>query len=53
MAREFARQGAWVGLHYNASEGPAKALFGDFFFVEALCRVVQPGRLRPEISALA
>ena len=26
LAREFARQGAWVGLHYNASEVAAKAL---------------------------
>jgi unsaturated chondroitin disaccharide hydrolase len=22
-------------------------MFGDFFFVEALCRVVHPGKLRP------
>ena len=26
VAREFARQGAWVGLHYNASETQAQAL---------------------------
>ncbi len=29
LAREFARHGAWVGLHFNASEGPAKALAAE------------------------
>ena len=29
VAREFARQGAWVGLHYNASEDQAKALAAE------------------------
>jgi hypothetical protein len=28
-------------------------MFGDFFFVEALCRVALPGGLRPEHSDLA
>lgn len=27
-------------------------MFGDFFFVEALCRVALPGRFRPEVSEL-
>jgi 3-oxoacyl-[acyl-carrier protein] reductase len=29
LAREFARQGAWVGLHYNASETAAQALAAE------------------------
>ena len=29
LAREFARQGAWVGLHYNASVDAAKALAAE------------------------
>ena len=29
LAREFARQGAWVGLHYNASADAAKALAAE------------------------
>ncbi len=29
LAREFARQGAWVGLHYNASDVPAQALAAE------------------------
>ena len=29
VAREFARQGAWVGLHYNASQAAARALAAE------------------------
>ena len=29
LAREFARQGAWVGLHYNASQDAAQALAAE------------------------
>lgn len=55
---------AWEDAHRGAlkhgcysrphREGMDSAtLFGDFFFVEALCRAVLPGRLRPEHSDLA
>lgn len=29
LAREFAAQGAWVGLHYNASDGAARAVAAE------------------------
>ena len=40
LAREFARQGAWVGLHYNASADAAKALAAEI--------VAAGGRVTPQ-----
>lgn len=55
---EFAREGEHRGLLKNAcyskphNEGVRSAtMFGDFFFVEALCRVMLPGKLRPGAPA--
>ena len=39
-----------LGRAVGGAEGVDSAtMFGDFFFVEALCRVALPGRLRPEL----
>jgi len=50
----FASEGAHRGLLKHScyskphNEGVDSAtLFGDFFFVEALCRVAMPGKFRP------
>lgn len=56
FASEDSHRGALKHSCYSRPhrEGVDSAtMFGDFFFTEALCRVVQPGRLRPETSALA
>ena len=51
---EFAREGSHRGLLKHScyskphNEGVQSAtMFGDFFFAEALCRVVLPGQFRP------
>ena len=56
FASEDSHRGALKHSCYSRphNEGVDSAtMFGDFFFVEALCRVVHPGRLRPELSALS
>lgn len=55
FAEEDAHRGALKHSCYSRPhrEGVDSAtMFGDFFFVEALCRVALPGRLRPEQSEL-
>ena len=54
---EFASESSHRGLLKNScyskphNEGVDGAtMFGDFFFVEALCRVVMPGKFRPVTS---
>jgi unsaturated chondroitin disaccharide hydrolase len=54
---EFASESSHRGLLKNScyskphNEGiDGATMFGDFFFVEALCRVVMPGKLRPVSS---
>jgi unsaturated chondroitin disaccharide hydrolase len=51
---EFARETSHRGLLKNScyskphNEGVCSAtMFGDFFFIEALCRVMLPGKFRP------
>ena len=56
FAAEDAHRGALKHSCYSRphNEGVDSAtMFGDFFFVEALCRVALPGGLRPEHSDLA
>jgi unsaturated chondroitin disaccharide hydrolase len=55
---EFARESSHRGLLRHScyskphNEGVESAtMFGDFFFAEALCRVVMPGRFRPLASS--
>lgn len=55
FASEDSHRGALKHSCYSRphNEGVDSAtMFGDFFFVEALCRVALPGGLRPEQSAL-
>jgi unsaturated chondroitin disaccharide hydrolase len=55
FAAESSHRGALKHSCYSRphNEGVDSAtMFGDFFFVEALSRVVLPGRFRPEISEL-
>lgn len=55
FASEDAHRGALKHSCYSRphNEGVDSAtMFGDFFFVEALCRVALPGGLRPEQSEL-
>lgn len=55
FAAEDSHRGALKHSCYSRphNEGVDSAtMFGDFFFVEALCRVALPGRLRPELSIL-
>ncbi|MDR5758384.1 glycosyl hydrolase [Caballeronia sp. LZ035] len=50
---EFTKEGEHGLLHNSCYSKPhnigvdGATMFGDFFFVEALCRVVHPGKLRP------
>jgi unsaturated chondroitin disaccharide hydrolase len=50
---EFTKDGEHGLLHNSCYSKPhnigvdGATMFGDFFFVEALCRVVHPGKLRP------
>ena len=56
FAAEDAHRGALKHSCYSRphNEGVDSAtMFGDCFFVEALCRVALPGGLRPEHSDLA
>jgi unsaturated chondroitin disaccharide hydrolase len=56
FAAEDSHRGALKHSCYSRphNEGVDSAtMFGDFFFTEALCRVVHAGRFRPETSALA
>jgi len=56
FAAEDTHRGALKHSCYSRphNEGVDSAtMFGDFFFVEALCRVALPGNLRPEHSELA
>lgn len=56
FASEETHRGALKHSCYSRphKEGVDSAtMFGDFYFVEALCRVVQPGRLRPEHSTIS
>ena len=56
FAHEDSHRGALKHSCYSRPhrEGVDSAtMFGDFFFVEALCRVALPGALRPELSELA
>jgi unsaturated chondroitin disaccharide hydrolase len=49
--RGLLRQGCYSRPH---NEGVASAvMFGDFFFAEALCSAVMPGKLRATPSRLA
>jgi unsaturated chondroitin disaccharide hydrolase len=55
FATEDSHRGALKHSCYSRphNEGVNSAtMFGDFFFVEALCRAVLPGRLRAELSEL-
>lgn len=55
FAAEDSHRGALKHSCYSRphNEGVDSAtMFGDFFFVEALCRVALPGRLRPELSEI-
>ncbi|MGE0800342.1 MAG: glycosyl hydrolase [Lautropia sp.] len=55
FASEPAHRGALKHGCYSKPHGEgvdSATMFGDFYFVEALCRVVLPGRLRPELDAL-
>lgn len=56
FASEDSHRGALKHSCYSRPhrEGVDSAtMFGDFFFVEALCRVALPGGFRPELSQLA
>lgn len=56
FASEDSHRGALKHSCYSRphKEGVDSAtMFGDFFFVEALCRVALPGGLRPELSQIA
>ena len=44
LAREFARQGAWVGLHYNASQDAAQALVAEIEAAGGRGGGADPGR---------
>jgi unsaturated chondroitin disaccharide hydrolase len=55
FASEDSHRGALKHSCYSRphNEGVDSAtMFGDFFFVEALCRVALPGALRPEVSEI-
>lgn len=56
FAKEDSHRGCLKHSCYSRphNEGVDSAtMFGDFFFVEALSRIVLPGRFRPELSQLA
>ncbi|MHB8727250.1 MAG: glycoside hydrolase family 88 protein [Casimicrobiaceae bacterium] len=51
LAREPAHRGLLLHSCYSRPHGQgvdAATMFGDFYFVEAICKITMPGRFRPQ-----
>jgi len=51
LARDPAHRGLLMHSCYSRPHGEGvdgATMFGDFYFIEALCKLVMPGRLRPQ-----
>jgi unsaturated chondroitin disaccharide hydrolase len=48
--RGLLRHGCYSRPHNEGTD--SAVLFGDFYFVEAVCKILMPGRLRPAVKSL-
>jgi len=48
--RGLLRHGCYSRPHNEGAD--SAVLFGDFYFVEALCKILMPGRIRPAVKSL-